>query len=112
MSGSHTLASGLGGTVLALGLVVALIIGLGWLLRRSGGMGPHRRAGLRVVATLPLGVKERLLVVSVGKQQMLLGVTAHQVTALGTLDAPLEEAGEPESFAAQLRQRIGSGGQQ
>ncbi len=34
---------------------------------------------MRVIASLPVGYKEKLLVVKVGEQQLLLGVTPQQV---------------------------------
>ncbi len=105
MSDSISVVPGLGGALVALALVVALIIGLGWLLRRVGsGTGG---AGIRVVATLAVGVKERLVVVAVGEQQMLIGVTAQQITALATLDRPLAEAEPALGFAALLRRHAG-----
>lgn len=71
-------------------LVVGLVLALGWLLRKTrfgNGLGGHRQ--LRVVATLALGSRERLLVVQVGEEQWLLGVTAQQVSSLGKLERPL-----------------------
>lgn len=88
----------LGGSLIALLLVVALILALAWLLRRlpGGSLRPHRE--LRVVAQLAVGVRERLVVVAVGDTQLLLGVTAENIRLLQRLDAPL-----PEPAAADFR---------
>ena len=57
-----------------------------------------------------LGAKEKLVVVQAGKQQLLLGVTAHQITLLETLDEPLvpnqeSSADFSQSFAKLLKQK-------
>ncbi|MDX1268083.1 MAG: flagellar biosynthetic protein FliO [Oceanisphaera sp.] len=71
-------------------LVIGVILVLGWLLRRLRGaslLGGSRQ--LNIVASLALGQRERLLVVQVGKEQWLLGVTAQQISGLGKLEQPL-----------------------
>ena len=82
-------APGLFGAVFALLLVLGLIVGLGWLLKRMPGSGFRPSAGLRVVASLPLGAKERVVVVEVNNEQLLLGVTAGGINVLHTLPEPL-----------------------
>ncbi|MFQ3209766.1 MAG: flagellar protein FliO/FliZ, partial [Colwellia sp.] len=44
---------------------------------------------LKVVTSLSLGAKERLVVIQAGEQQLLLGVTAQQVTLIERLTEPL-----------------------
>ena len=78
-------------------LVIGLILLLGALVRKL--RLPATLVGsrqLRVVASLALGPRERLLVVQVGEEQWLLGVTAQQVSGLGKLDKALsaEQAGK------------------
>lgn len=80
---------GLGGAVVALVGVLALIAGLAWLLKRLPGTGLRHNGQLRVVASLAMGQRERLLVVDVAGQQLLLGVTATGISKLHTLDTPL-----------------------
>jgi flagellar protein FliO/FliZ len=63
------------GVILSLALVVALIVLAAWALRRSP-LGAFARANgpLKVVATLPLGPKERLVLVETSGMRLLLGV--------------------------------------
>lgn len=104
-------AGSLGGLVFSLLLIVGLILALGWLARRMPGFGggAATRNGLRVVASLPVGARERVVVVDVGGTQLLLGVGAAGVRTLHTLDAPLPEtaAGAPSPFAQVLAQHFG-----
>ena len=85
-------APGLGGAVVALLLVVGLILGLSWLLKRLPGSGFRQAEGLRVVASIPLGARERAAVVQVGGEQLLVGIGAGGVRTLHLLPAPLPEA--------------------
>jgi len=94
--------AGLGGTLAALMLVVALIILLAWVLKKLPGTGLRSLPGLRVVATLPVGPRERAVVVDCGGQQLLLGVTAHGISLLHTLPEPLREAPAQAGFAELL----------
>jgi len=93
-------------------LVLALIPAAAWLLRRSGLAQPGAAGGLRIVAQLPLGPRDRLVIVEAGDRRWLLGVSASGIRRLGTLppggdagDAP--SAGSPRSFADIFR-RLGS----
>ena len=88
---------GLGGGLLALLLVLGLIVGLAWLLKRLPGGGFRQADGLRIVASIPLGTKERAAVVQVGGQQLLLGIGAGGVRTLHVLPQPL-----PDTPPAQL----------
>ncbi len=72
-------------------MVVGLILLLAWLTKRFklpiAGQGP-----LQVIASLPLSAKERLLVVQVGQQQLLLSSGQHGTRLLTPLDSPLPAA--------------------
>lgn len=85
---------GIGGAVFALILVVSLILGLGWLARRMPGLGRATGSGnaLRVVASLSLGPRDRVVVVEVGGTQLLLGVGQNGMSTLHTLSDPLPVA--------------------
>ncbi len=82
-------APGLAGAFFALLLVVALIVALAWLLRKMPGLGLRTAPGLQLVASLAVGAKERLVVVSVGREQLLLGVGSNGIRNLYHLSEPL-----------------------
>jgi len=104
-------AGHLGGAVFALVLVVGLILALSWLARRvpglGGGGGVH--PALRIVGSLALGPRDRLVVVAVGETQLLLGVGAGGTRTLHTLDQPLPAtvAKSAPAFAQLLAQHFG-----
>ena len=74
--------------ILSLFMVLAVIATSAFILKRFQGVR-HSLNGLKVVTSLHVGAKEKLVVVQAGQKQLLLGVTAHQITLLETLDEPL-----------------------
>lgn len=107
-------APSLFGGVLALLLVLALVVGLGWLLKRMPGSSFRPVDGIKVVASVTVGPKERVVVLEVGGQQLLLGVTAGGISTLHSLDEPLPvpppvrlpELKNLPNFAQLLQQRL------
>ena len=101
---------GIGGALFGLLRVLGLILGLAWLLKRMPGTGLGIRPSeqLRVVSMLSVGAKERVMVIEVGKEQLLIGVTAGGITALHTLPEPLVVAPAPAlpNFAELLAKRL------
>lgn len=97
-------AGTLGGTLFALALVLGLIFGLAWLARRMPGFAQSRHGGLRVVTSLALGARERLLVVEVGGTQLLLSSGASGTRLLHTLAQPLPEAAPAPAAASPFAQ--------
>jgi flagellar protein FliO/FliZ len=104
-------AGSIGGALFSLVLVVGLILALGWLAKRMPGLQRGAgNAGLKVVASVALGPRERAVVVDVGGTQLLLGVGQGGVRTLHTLDAPLPAAdasATPSPFAQILAQHFG-----
>ena len=92
-SGTHLLNMAIG-----LLLIVALILVLAWFLRRFalGGTFNNQKA-IKIVAAMPLGTRERLLVVDVGGQQLLLGVTAREINTLHVFESPVIDPGQAPS---------------
>lgn len=99
-------------TLLGLILVVISIFVVVWLLKRGQMLsaGAHRQ--LRVIGGISLGARERAVLVQVGDEQILLGVTPQQVRTLHVLPEPLESAQSSDnngSFAEKLREMMQRG---
>lgn len=75
--------------ILSLLMVLVLIFVSALVLKRFQPQMKYAQ-GLKIVTSLHLGPKEKLIVVQMADKQLLLGVTAHQVTLIDTLDEPLE----------------------
>jgi flagellar protein FliO/FliZ len=82
-------AGGLLRVVVALIVVLAAVLAAAWLARRmrafSGGGGG---ANLEMLAQLPLGTRERVVLLRVGDCQVLIGVAPGSVRTLHVLQAP------------------------
>ncbi|MGL4249921.1 MAG: flagellar biosynthetic protein FliO [Aeromonas sp.] len=87
-------------------MVIGLILVLGFLLKKSKLATVMGGGQMRVIASLPVGYKEKLLVVKVGEQQLLVGVTPQQVNFLCQLEEPLDEQ-QPQVFSQQLGKLMG-----
>lgn len=84
-SGSHLLS-----VTFALFFIVLLIVAVSWFIRRFGSgvfaSNPH----MKILAAMPLGTRERVILVEVGGQQLLLGVTASQINTLHVFSEPVD----------------------
>lgn len=96
----------LGGLALVLGVVVFAA----HLMKRLQPAGWGRSGPIRVVASMAVGTRERVVLVEAGEQQLLLGVTANQVNLLHVFAEPLAlETATPigtPNFAAWLQKTI------
>lgn len=101
-------------TFVALLVVLALVLGLAYLLKRtSAHMRQMGGGGISVLAQIPLGSSQFLSVVDIGGEVLVLGVTEHSVTALSEIEdadliARLREDRSGRGRAAQTLQGIPS----
>lgn len=75
-------------TALGLLLILGLVFALAWAARRISGGRLGVRSGdgpIQIVGQQALGVKERLLLVEVDGQRILLGVSPGRIARLGDL---------------------------
>ncbi|MBN1240823.1 MAG: flagellar biosynthetic protein FliO [Gammaproteobacteria bacterium] len=86
---------------LALGLVgvVAALLVFSRILPRLGGMSFVGDGRFKVLASLPVGQRERVVLMQVGQRQIVVGVAPGRVSALHVLDEPLEVEAAPASAA-------------
>ena len=99
---------------LTLGMVVvlAIMLGLAWILKRTGKFQVAAGGGLKILGGLSIGSRERVVLLQVGETQLLVGVAPGQVQALHVLDQPLEAQVQTSGggFADQLGRMMGKGG--
>ena len=74
---------------LSLLLVLGVVFAAAWLTRRLRGISRFGNGALQVVTDIAVGTKERVVLVQVGKQQLLLGVAPGRVSTLHVLDEPV-----------------------
>ena len=86
-------------TILALVFVLALLIGLAWFMKRYGPkvMGGNNK--MRVVSSLNLGGRERIVLVEVADQWIVVGASPGRINALAT--RPRQEGELPQLATTQ-----------
>ncbi|KAF0863614.1 flagellar biosynthetic protein FliO [Pseudomonas sp. LD120] len=97
--------------VLGLLLVIGLIFFLAWLLRRVQQAGPAGKGQvIELIGSRALGPRDRLVLVQVGNEQILLGLAPGTITPLHVLKEPVQvpstEQATPE-FAQRLMELLG-----
>ena len=97
--------------VLGLLLVLGLIFFLAWMLRRVQQAGPAGKGQvIELIGSRALGPRDRLMLVQVGNEQILLGLSPGTITALHVLKEPVQvpstEKATPE-FAQRLMELLG-----
>lgn len=86
-------------TIVALVFVLALLIGLAWFTKRYGPKAMGGNARMRVVSSLNLGGRERIVLIEVADQWIVVGASPGRVNALATM--PRQEGDLPPPAAAQ-----------
>ncbi|MCX9463097.1 flagellar biosynthetic protein FliO [Vibrio cholerae] len=87
--------------------VIALILLLAWLLKRMRVPAFGQQKGLSIIKQLPVGTRERVMIIQVGEEQYLIGVTTQSIQLLAKLDNPLIQEELPAtSFSNQLMQLL------
>lgn len=90
------------------GIIVVLWIAL-WLFQRRGrGSGAWGARDCHILRQLPLGPRERVIVVEIGGRQLVLGVGSTAVSLLCELTEPLPPANAGNGvFGEAVRKALG-----
>jgi flagellar protein FliO/FliZ len=103
--------AGLLQVLISLVFILAVIVALAWLATRLRLTPRTASTALKVLADVPVGQKERVVLVKVGDAQALVGVGADGVRSLQLLERsveiPADEA--PGAFADRLKQMMTKG---
>ena len=70
-------------------IVVALVFGMAWFMRRMGKMNGMASGHLKVLGGISVGQRERVVLVQAGKTQLLVGVAPGEIRTLHVMDEPI-----------------------
>ena len=73
---------------LTLIFIVGLIFACGWLVRRMAGGTSFNHRHIKVLSVMPLGTREKLMLVKAFDDYLLLGVTNNNINTLHRFDEP------------------------
>ncbi|MBB3225587.1 flagellar protein FliO/FliZ [Luteibacter sp. Sphag1AF] len=89
--------------VLSLAAVIALILVVGWFSRRAQGRVRPGGRKIRVIETMPVGIKEKVMLLEVGGTQLLVGASpTGGLRTLHVLETPIVDD-TPVAAAPSLR---------
>ncbi|MDY0249355.1 MAG: flagellar biosynthetic protein FliO [Pseudomonas sp.] len=96
--------------ILGLLLVIGLIFLLAWVVRRIQNNLPLKGSQqvISLLASQTLGPRDRLLLVQVGKEQILLGLTPGTIVPLHVLQEPVEISAPASNLSSAFAQRLAS----
>ena len=101
-------ADGLASLSLTLGIIVLLLWGGIWAMRRMRpGIGLGNTRDCTILRSLALGPRERLVVVQVGARNLVIGIGSASVSLICELDEPLPTAAGDDRFAEAIRKTMG-----
>lgn len=91
-------------------LVVLLLIGAAaWAFKRFGNAHVGAQGRMKIIGGISLGTRERAVLLQVGEQQLVIGVSPGRVQTLHVLDNPVlvdDKPGDPMSFSSRLQSAI------
>ncbi|MFN3164993.1 MAG: flagellar biosynthetic protein FliO [Pseudohongiellaceae bacterium] len=76
--------------LLALGVVIVLIVGLSFAIRKFNMFAAGSSAHIRIVGGLALSNKDRLLLVQVGNEQLLISASPGRVNMVHEMREPVD----------------------
>lgn len=92
---------------MGLAIVVALILGLAWILRKYGRLPGNNLVNMKVIGGLSLGTREKAVLIEVENTRLLIGVTPGHIQTLYVLGAPGESPSAFDKTLQQLQQKDG-----
>lgn len=67
-------------------IIVALIFGMAWFMRRMGSMNSMAAGNLKVLGGISVGQRERVVLIQAGETQLLVGVAPGEIRTLHVMD--------------------------
>lgn len=90
---------------LALMGIIALIFAISWFVKRFSHGAFAANAQIKILSALPMGTRERIVLIEAGGQQLLLGITATNINTLHVFETPIvvdEKTEQPSDFSRKL----------
>ncbi len=87
-------------TAAVLLLIVVLLVLAGWLIKKQRELQSRTYGPLNITASLSVGQREKIVLLALPDCQLLLGITAQQITHLHTLPAAETTPEAPNGSAA------------
>lgn len=80
---------------LSLILVLAIIVVFSWAIKKLNHFSSKSNHHIKLITGMNIGLKEKIIVLEVANQQMVIGVTPHSINYLTKIDEKIEEDSKP-----------------
>ncbi|MBR7798949.1 flagellar biosynthetic protein FliO [Undibacterium fentianense] len=84
-SGAVAASTGLLQIFLALAVVIGIMLLLAWIVKRVGPIGNNQQLPVKIIGGTTVGNRERVMVIEVADQWLVIGVTSQQINVLSTM---------------------------
>ena len=98
--------------VLGLVAIIAFIFLVAWMLRRVGGTPNASSGAMKIVSGLSLGNRDRVVLLQVGDQQILVGASPGNINLIHAFDEPaimVERTSQGSDFYQKLQASLNRG---
>ncbi len=92
--------------MLGLLLVIGVIFALAWVLRRVQQAAPSGGQVIELLGSRALGPRDRLVLVQVGSEQILLGLSPGRIAPLHVMQQPIEMPAKTRPASPEFAQRL------
>lgn len=107
-SGEFDTAGNLIQTSLGLLVILGLIAVAAWLAKRFGNFKIGAQGQMKVIGGLSLGARERVVLLEVGGEQLLLGVAPGRIQTLHKMETPLSSELQADSANKSFADKLGA----
>lgn len=92
-------------------IVLGIIFAMAWIIKRMGHVPVRMQGALKVLCGISVGQRERIMLIQVGEQQLLVGIAPGQIRTLHVLQQPVGvnntgTSASVQSFAEKLQAMI------
>lgn len=90
---------------LALMGIIGLIFAISWFVKRFSQGAFSANAHIKILSAMPLGARERIVLIEAGGQQLLLGITSTNINTLHVFETPIvldSKTENPSDFSRKL----------
>lgn len=75
---------------IALGVIIVLLVGAAWLIKKLSGGREFGQGGIKIIGGVVLGPRERVVILEVGHERLVIGIVPGQIRTLHHLAAPVQ----------------------
>ncbi len=87
-------------------IILLMIFALAWLVKRMGTGSFLSNQHMKIVASVAMGTRERVVVLDVGGKQVLLGITPQNINTLHVFDEPVISESSDDKTESDFAQKI------